>query len=174
MIFPGRCWKKLKKEISADAIERAKSCYSQNGRVRFLEASIAELPIEADSIDVVVSFETIEHVSENIQHKFLNEISRVLKKDGFLIMSTPNKEIYTDLPGYHNEFHIKEFYKEEFQGFLEQKFSHVSLYNQFFENVCIVSDKTAETETIYYCPKEYDHYAKYFIAIAGNVNIYVR
>lgn len=158
-------------DISADAIERAKSCYSQNGRVRFLEASIAELPIEADSIDVVVSFETIEHVSENIQHKFLNEISRVLKKDGFLIMSTPNKEIYSDLPGYHNEFHIKEFYKEEFQGFLEQKFSHVSLYNQFFENVCIVSDKTAETETIYYCPKEYDHYAKYFIAIAGNVDI---
>ncbi len=76
-------------DISPDAIARAKGSYSQEGRVRFIEGSIAELPLEDYSIDVVVSFETIEHVPEDIQHKFLDEIARVLKKDGFLIMSTP-------------------------------------------------------------------------------------
>lgn len=158
-------------DISAEAVARAKSSYSQCGRVHFALASIAELPLEDHSMDVVVSFETIEHVSEDIQFKFLNEIARVLKKDGFLIMSTPNKEIYTDRPGYHNEFHIKEFYRDEFIDFLGKKFVNISLYDQFFETVGIVSNDAGTSDAAYYCPGEYNREAKYYIAIAGNSDI---
>ena len=159
-------------DISPDAIARAKGSYSQEGRVRFIEGSIAELPLEDYSIDVVVSFETIEHVPEDIQHKFLDEIARVLKKDGFLIMSTPNKEVYSDRPGYRNEFHVKEFYKEEFLGFLKGRFSRVSLFHQFFESACIVSGGGAgEADAACYCPEGYRQETKYFIAVAGNLDI---
>lgn len=155
-------------DISADAIARAENKYSHYSTISFVKASVAELPVDDCSIDMVVSFETIEHVPEEVQQKFLSEIARVLKKDGILVMSTPNKEIYSDRPGYHNKFHIKEFYKEEFVNFLNTKFSHVSLYDQFFENVCIINGNTEESEALYYCPKEYGQEAKYYIAIAGN------
>lgn len=158
-------------DISPDAIARAKENYGTCRNIEFMEASIATLPFADQSMDVVVSFETIEHVPEDIQRRFLDEIARVLKKDGFLIMSTPNKEIYSDRPGYHNEFHIKEFYKEEFLEFLKKRFSDVSLYDQFFENVCIVNGGSGESEATYHCPKGYLQEAKYYIAIAGNCDI---
>lgn len=47
-----------------------------------------KLPIEDDSFDVVISGETIEHLFEDVD--FLNECYRVLKKDGILIITTPN------------------------------------------------------------------------------------
>ena len=60
---------------------------------------------------MVISFETIEHVDEAMQRGFLTEIRRVLKDDGILIISTPNKEVYSDQYHYHNEFHVKNFMK---------------------------------------------------------------
>lgn len=158
-------------DISMEAIAHAKENYSYLDSVDFIKASIAELPIEDRSIDVVISFETIEHVPEKIQRLFLNEIVRVLKKGGILIMSTPNKEVYSDRPSYHNEFHIKEFYREEFLAFLQTKFSQVSLYDQFFETVCIINDDTSTNQSVLYCPQEYNQEAKYYIAIAGNCEI---
>ncbi len=158
-------------DLSADTIIRAKQNYSGCKNIDFVEASISQLPIADHSIDVIVSFETIEHVTEEIQWLFLGEIARVLKKDGVLVMSTPNKEIYSDRPGYHNKFHIKEFYRDEFLAFLHTKFSQVLLYDQFFESVCIVNGDTRTAQAAYYCPGEYLQEAKYYIAVAGNDNI---
>ena len=42
------------------------------------------IPVEDNWADVFVSYETIEHVTEDIQRKFLKEIRRILKKDGIL------------------------------------------------------------------------------------------
>jgi len=63
--------------------------------------------------DLVVSFETIEHHDEHEQ--MLAEVKRVLKPDGMAIISSPDKAIYTDKPEYHNSFHVKELYREEFE-----------------------------------------------------------
>lgn len=158
-------------DVSAEAILRARQNYCEYGNIRFEEASIAALPVADQSIDVVVSFETIEHVPENIQRDFLSEVARVLKKNGLLIMSTPNREVYTDRSGYHNEFHVKEFYRDEFITFLQSKFPYVSLFGQFFENVCIISKDSTEKASAYYCPNEYRQEAKYYIAIASSYDI---
>lgn len=158
-------------DISKEALLRARQNYSQFDNVEFIEASIEKLPMADHSVDVIISFETIEHVPEAVQWKFLDEIARVLKEDGILVMSTPNKEIYSDRPNYHNEFHIKEFYQDEFLAFLSTRFSQIKLYNQFFENVCIVTDDTETVQSGYFCPKEYLQEAKYYIAVAGNRQI---
>lgn len=88
-----------------------------NQKLSYLNGSVEYLPFENQSFDVVVSFETIEHVGEEIQRKFLEEICRVLKPEGTLIMSTPNKAVYTDLVEGENPFHIKEFYVKNFGNF---------------------------------------------------------
>ena len=52
-----------------------------------LHASAFELPIESNRFDSVVCLDLIEHVKED--NKLINEISRVLKKDGNVILTTP-------------------------------------------------------------------------------------
>lgn len=117
-------------DISSEAISFANHRYSDIRNARYLEASIAELPFSDNTFDVIISFETIEHVDEDLQNKFLKEIKRCLKDDGILVMSSPDKRTYSDLPGFNNEFHVKEFYFDEFDAFLHREFKYVEHYLQ--------------------------------------------
>lgn len=157
-------------DIDEGAVNRSSERYKEQRNLRYLQGSIASIPLEDASLDVVVSFETIEHVSEDLQQSFLKEIKRVLKPDGFLIMSTPNKEVYSDKHNYHNCFHIKEFYKDEFVRFLNWEFKNVKLYNQFFEVTAVIAScNGGEHEAQYFRNHDvYNHDGKYFIAIASN------
>ena len=156
-------------DVSAEAVARAWKQYGDKENIEFVVGSVAQIPFPDHSVDVVVSFETIEHISEQLQHKFLDEIKRVLKQDGILIMSTPNKAIYSDLNNYHNEFHVREFYKEEFIKFLSKNFKYTRLYNQYFE-VCSLIDMAGEQDrTVSYRKSSaYTEDGKYFVVIASN------
>lgn len=50
---------------------------------------VDDLPYNDEQFDVVIFSEIIEHLFYGVPHA-LNEINRVLKKDGFLILTTPN------------------------------------------------------------------------------------
>lgn len=160
-------------DISEDAVSNAMQKYSEQKNLSFKVGSIASLPLENQSIDVVISYETIEHVDAEIQEQFLLEIKRVLKPEGVLIMSTPNKELYTDLYDYHNEFHMKEFYKEEFKVFLKSSFLNVKLYNQFFEVTSVIDSCDGEVRQVKYYKDTncYTQDGKYYIAVASNGEI---
>jgi ubiquinone/menaquinone biosynthesis C-methylase UbiE len=115
---------------SAEAIVHARVRYPGRN-LSFLHGGADLLPIEGTELfDVVTSFETIEHIDIVTQERFLLEIKRVLKPDGSLLISTPNKHEYSEVPNYSNEFHIKEFYESEFVEFLSRHFRHVSLMGQ--------------------------------------------
>ncbi|KRE75408.1 glycosyltransferase [Paenibacillus sp. Soil750] len=126
-------------DISTEAIDHARNSY-ENENLSFQVASIGKLPFENQSVDVVVSFETIEHVEEMMQKSFLSEIKRVLKENGLLIISTPNKHMYSDIRNYHNPFHIKEFYKEEYSQFLRNYFEFVNIFHQKNEVSSVITD----------------------------------
>lgn len=159
-------------DIDEDTVERAKKKYESFRNLCFQQGSIAQLPFEDNSIDIVVSFETIEHVSEELQWKYLAEIRRVLKSDGFLIMSTPNKKIYSDKHDYHNKFHVKEFYRQDFIDFLMHAFINVKLYNQRFEVISIIDDKLTKDIVQYFRNDEQENQeGKYYIAIASNAQL---
>lgn len=154
-------------DINSKAVSAANKKYGHKDKLLYQEGNIANLPVADHSIDIVISFETIEHVSEEIQKQFLEEIVRVLKKDGILIMSTPNKSVYSDLHDYHNEFHIKEFYKDEFENFLKTKFSSVEFYHQYFEVASIIDNSMEGVKKVPYysdCCRD----GKYYIAVATN------
>jgi len=124
-------------DISEESIRHAKNRYKKDN-IEYKQCSIEKLSFEDNSIDVVVSFETIEHVGEDTQEAFLKEIKRVLKKDGILIISTPDKYIYSDIPKYKNEYHLREFYFYEFRDFLNKYFKNISFYNQDFGTFGII------------------------------------
>lgn len=154
-------------DISAEAIAFAEKEYAQPN-ARYLVGSVDCLPFEDNSFDVIISFETIEHVNEVIQNSFLSEIKRVLKENGILIMSTPNKKKYTDeRSGKHSEYHVKEFYVEEFRDFLGDKFDYVKFERQFYaRSACIIDDESYQAQI-----EGFNEEGMYVVAIASDMNI---
>lgn len=131
-------------DISRDAIANARQKYISNN-LCFLEGSITDLPADTGSIDIVISFETIEHVPIGMQVRFLEEIDRVLKPDGILVMSTPNREPYNSRTGQRNQFHVHEFTLAEFKQFLQTRFQSVQIFHQITETVNLIYQPLSET-----------------------------
>ena len=90
----------------SQAVVHASSKYSQTN-LEFLVGSCDGIPVSDASVDVVVSFETIEHHDRH--QKMMREVKRVLRPDGILIISSPDKYVYSDVSGYKNPFHVREF-----------------------------------------------------------------
>lgn len=87
-------------DIADSAVAHARAQYTRQN-LRFVQGDCALLPLEDASVDLVVSFETIEH---HDQHEaMLAEIDRVLRPGGSLIISSPNKKTYSDTPDTHNK-----------------------------------------------------------------------
>ena len=115
-------------DLSQEAIDHAKRAYADLKNTTFLQASCTQLPLADASIDVAVSFETLEHIEG--QEAFVEELARVLTPEGVLILSCPNKLEYSDRRGYQNEFHVKELYREELAARLGARFAHRAWYGQ--------------------------------------------
>jgi len=111
-------------DIAADAIEYARANYPVAG-LRFVESSCTSVPFPAESFDVVVAFEVIEHLTD--YRAFLDECARVLTREGLLIVSSPNKCYYASTRAQTgpNPFHEHEFEAEEFERELERVFPNV-------------------------------------------------
>ena len=115
-------------DISNEAITHATAKYLTQKNLKFIEASCTQLPFADHSFDVVVSFETIEHITEH--DAFLDEIKRVLSTDGMLIISSPNKAEYSDARNFKNEFHVGELYRDELAALIAKRFACTSWFSQ--------------------------------------------
>ena len=73
-----------------------------------------------------VSFETLEHLVE--QDQFLAELRRVLRPDGLLIISTPDRDIYSPLGVAPNPFHKLELTRAEFEALLRRHFPQTARF----------------------------------------------
>ncbi|MBN9285827.1 MULTISPECIES: class I SAM-dependent methyltransferase [unclassified Flavobacterium] len=118
-------------DIDPDTIEAAKRKYTK-GNIQYKTGNTSAIPLEDNSVDVVISFETIEHHDQH--DEMLKEIKRVLKPGGIVMISTPDKLYYTDERNFKNEFHIKELYKKEFKDLLSKYFTNQQLLTQRYIN----------------------------------------
>lgn len=114
-------------DISPTAIKHAGKVYSQPN-LEFIQSDVLNLQFTDNSFDVIVSFETLEHLAEH--EELLLEFKRVLKPDGVLLISTPDKKEYSDKTGFNNEYHVKELYQDEFEGLINQFFKYNQWYGQ--------------------------------------------
>lgn len=116
-------------DIDPQAIAHAQATYG-GARVRFVEGSCTRLPLPDALFDVVVSFETIEHLEASDQPRMLAEFARVLKPGGLLVISSPNKRLYSDEIGFVNEFHRHELYRGDLSALLTPAFPAQRWFHQ--------------------------------------------
>ncbi|MEK6932611.1 MAG: class I SAM-dependent methyltransferase [Nanoarchaeota archaeon] len=91
------------------AIELAKKLSNKN--LKFIKASVLDMPFSDNSFDLVICNHIYEHVPD--AQKMFNEIYRVLRKDGFCYLSAGNK--YNLIEGH---------YKLPFLSWLPQSFAN--------------------------------------------------
>ena len=116
-------------DLSNEVITHAQKRYSNKAEnLHFQQGSASKLSLQNAAFDVVVSFETIEHLYE--QSEMLEEIRRVLRPDGILIISSPNKSVYSKNGQYQNHFHVKELDFSEFDSLLKKQFKAVEYFGQ--------------------------------------------
>lgn len=85
------------------------------------------LPYEDQTFDMVVTFETIEHIKDDA--RFLAELYRVIKDGGQCLLTTPNG-LSRLSPGQKpwNRFHIREYAPAELRNLLASVFSDVEIW----------------------------------------------
>ena len=115
-------------DISEKAIRHARQRYGQVDGLDFQQADCIDLPFSDNEFDRVVSFETLEHLEE--QDQLLTEFRRVLKPDGFLVLSSPDKAMYSDAQGTVNEYHVRELYRDELETLIGRYFPAFHLLGQ--------------------------------------------
>lgn len=122
-------------DIDEETIEHARATYPRTN-LSFERASATALPLEPASIDIAVCFETLEHLTDH--ETLLAEFARVLVPDGLLVISSPNKAIYSDRAEYQNPHHVHELYRDEFEALLRTRFASVHLYGQQLVTVSLL------------------------------------
>lgn len=159
-------------DLSEAAISHARSKYRASN-LEFHAADVTRLPLPDDSVDVVVSFETLEHLSAH--DEMLAEFRRVLRQDGCLLISSPDRKTYSDEREYDNPFHVRELYRDEFEALLARHFPAYRLFGQKLMFVSALWDLARGGEAIVHM----DHGGRvehsetppfpplYFLALAG-------
>ncbi len=110
-------------DYNADALAYAQENYGADN-ISYVEADAHSLPFKDATFDVVVSFETIEHLKR--PDVFVQEVKRVLKPDGVFCVSTPNDDEFME----GNTFHIHEFRLPELQEIINEHFRNAKYYCQ--------------------------------------------
>lgn len=98
-------------DISEAAISNARSMFNQEN-IRFVQTSAESIEntFKGEDFDVIVSLETIEHVTEPVV--MLQAIKSLIKKGGIIVMSCPNDYAH---PGISNPYHLKKYSFAEFK-----------------------------------------------------------
>jgi 2-polyprenyl-3-methyl-5-hydroxy-6-metoxy-1,4-benzoquinol methylase len=109
-------------DICPDAINYATKKHAPAG-VNFVCTSGDATGLESNSLDAIVSFETIEHVPDD--EKLLTEFARILKPGGLLICSTPNMWPLEIAP-----HHVRVYDRNSFAKILNRNFESIEMFNQ--------------------------------------------
>lgn len=126
------------------------------GSAVYLCASADRLPLADGSVDIVTSFETIEHVPNDL--RLIEEFHRVLRPNGQLFVSTPNQWPLKDTP-----FHVREYDRNSFVALLESRFECLELYNQ--NSGCATPHNRGQDRGIVATTSENESLAECYIAV---------
>jgi GT2 family glycosyltransferase/ubiquinone/menaquinone biosynthesis C-methylase UbiE len=114
-------------DINDRVVARARRRYVREN-LKFVAGDCSLIPLADACVDVVISFETIEHHEKH--DEMLSEIRRVLIPGGLLVMSSPDRYEYTDVLGNANEYHVKELYRHEFEDLISRHFKNQTIVGQ--------------------------------------------
>ncbi len=114
-------------DIDAGAIEYAQQHYGTE-KTTFLCADLLNLSLAPASLDIITSFETIEHIRE--PEPLLVKFNEFLKQGGLFLCSTPNEEV-APLASFGNPYHYCHYTPQEFEDMLKAAgFEVIGKYTQ--------------------------------------------
>ncbi|MBV9358517.1 MAG: methyltransferase domain-containing protein [Chloroflexi bacterium] len=114
-------------DSSVESVVFAQANYAR-ANLRFIHGDARSISLPDHSVDIVVSFETIEHFYE--QEQFLREVKRVLRPGGRFVVSSPERDVYSPAGGPVNPHHVRELTRGELTRLLQATFASVTLYAQ--------------------------------------------
>jgi len=119
-------------DISEESIAEARQRYGST--IDFRVGSMEKLAFDDASLDTVVCLEGIEHVPQAIGRSFLDEVRRVLRPGGFLLLSSPHCKT-----GKHsgNPYHIYEYPPAEIREELASRFRIEDTQSREVDNLVI-------------------------------------
>jgi 2-polyprenyl-3-methyl-5-hydroxy-6-metoxy-1,4-benzoquinol methylase len=97
-----------------------------NGKIKFFQANVPPMNVLPENMaDTIVSFQVIEHIKND--YYFLQEINRLLKPGGKVIITTPNKPMSLT----RNPWHVREYSGQKLENLLFRLFKDVHVYGVF-------------------------------------------
>lgn len=114
-------------DIFKNAIEHAEEFFKKEN-ISFLKGDMQKISekFKENYFDKIISFEGIEHIQD--PDLFLKEVSKIIKKEGLFIVSTPRKP-------HGSPYHIIEFSLDEFKDILNKYFIIEDIYGQIFTDI---------------------------------------
>lgn len=166
---------KTAKKVYGVDIDKASVDYAQRKygtkNTEFLVGDGERIPLKDNTVDVVITYETIEHIKDYEQ--FMREVSRVLIPDGLAVVSTPNDIEFAE----GNHYHLHEFTEKELKGLVKKHFKNVdSYYQATWKYVAVGSKKDLNKadltgmQFLSYSPVNPDQYL-YFFLLCSNRKI---
>ena len=162
-------------ELSEQAVAYSASAYAASN-LRFEQGDARTIPLGDASVDVIVSFETLEHFFEH--DRFIAEARRVLRPNGLLILSSPERDVYSPLGSDANPYHARELTRGEFETLVRPAFHHVHVLVQrpMIGSALIADDTVGPSRTLTFEKRGMNHYEvnhglprpPYIIAIASD------
>lgn len=113
-------------DVSFEGLRSARS--SVAGPAVLCQGDGRALPFADGTFEVITSFETIEHIPDD--RSFIEEVRRVIRADGTLLLSTPNGAYSDPLGGPENPFHVREYREQDLYKLLSQYWSQVEILRQ--------------------------------------------
>ncbi|QTL03037.1 class I SAM-dependent methyltransferase [Aquabacter sp. L1I39] len=114
-------------EVDPAAAAHAARAYGK-ANLSYVNGDARALPLPDACVDVVVSFETLEHFFEH--DLFLAEVKRVLRPGGTFIISSPDRDVYSPLGSGANPYHVNELTRQEFERLLARHFRNSAMLLQ--------------------------------------------
>ncbi len=112
-------------DCALDVVANSRADYPRSN-VAFLAMDGCALGFRDASFDCIVSQDTIEHIQDD--HRFVSELTRVLKSNGVLVIFTPHGKGRGVIP--NDPYHVREYTHEEFKALLAPHFPTIRWYGR--------------------------------------------
>ena len=128
-------------DIDAATIAYAAAQFTCPG-LEYRQADCRDLPWSAATFDLIVSFETLEHLDRADGARFVERLAALLRPGGIVVLSTP-VPVTDHSVRPNNPFHSHEYTNIELEALLAPHFAHRVLYEQGFTAGCAILPVTS-------------------------------
>ena len=99
-------------------------------RINWVLGDACRLPFQSSTFDAVVSVETIEHLNAEQLDRAIKEMSRVLKPEGIILVTTPNRERFLEK---RSDKHFREYSAGDLRELFSSHFCELGMKGIFLQ-----------------------------------------